>query len=106
VGDYPDEFEALHVPYQQRGKLTDEYLDILQKIFSDGELSYQGDYISCGAAFFYPRVDPPPIFIGGGVFADPTGDRLLPAVLRRVARVAHGWMPDWGSPDLFRPGHG
>jgi len=104
VGDYPDEFEALHVPYRERGKITDEYLEVLQKIFRSGVLRHDGTYITCDAAYFYPRVEPPPIFIGGGIFADPVEDRLSLPVLKRVAKLAHGWMPDWGTPDLLRQG--
>lgn len=104
VGDYPDEFEALRVPYQERGKITDEYLDVLRKIFRSGVLKHQGKYITCDAAYFYPRVKAPPVFIGGGVIADAADDRLSLPVLSRAAKLADGWMPDWGTPDLLRQG--
>jgi alkanesulfonate monooxygenase SsuD/methylene tetrahydromethanopterin reductase-like flavin-dependent oxidoreductase (luciferase family) len=104
VGDYPDEFHALRVPYQERGKITDEHLEILQKIFRGGVLTHHGHYVSCDAAYFYPRVKAPPVFIGGGVIADPVEDRLVLPVLKRVARFADGWMPDWGSPELIHQG--
>jgi len=106
VGDYPDEFEALHVPYKERGKITDEYLEVLHKIFRGGLLEHHGTYLTCDEAYFYHRIEAPPVFIGGGVIAvsDPAEDTLALPVLRRVARLADGWMPDWGSPSLIRKG--
>ena len=106
VGDYPDEFQALNVPYGERGKMVDEYLDVLGRIFRGGKLQYRGVYCRVDTAWFYPRVTPPPLFIGGGVIArsEPEQDRLVPSVLRRVADHGQGWMPDWGSPDLIKEG--
>ena len=104
VGDYPDEFEALHVPYAQRGKIVDEYLTVLGKIFRGGRVEHHGTYVDCDAAYFYHRVSAPPIFIAGGVIANPAGDALAPPVLRRVAKLADGWMPDWGTPELLTQG--
>ena len=106
TGDYPDEFQALNVPYTERGKITDEYLEVLGRIFRGGKVEYQGSYCQVDEALFYPRVTPPPVFVGGGVIArpEPEQDRLAPAVLRRVARWGEGWMPDWGSPTLVQEG--
>jgi len=106
TGDYPDEFHALNVPYAERGKFTDDYLEVLALILRGGKVEYRGSYCRVDEAWFYPRVTPPPVFIGGGVIArpEPEQDRLAPVVLRRVARWGEGWMPDWGSPALVREG--
>jgi len=106
AGDYPDEFSALGVRYEERGRITDEYLAVLHKIFRGGRLEHHGRYCDVDSAWFYPAVTPPPILIGGGVLAhpEPDQDRLVPAVLERVARFGDGWMPDWGTPSLINEG--
>ena len=104
VGDYPDEFQALRIDYGERGKITNEYLAVLHKIFRGGVVSHRGEYVVCAEAHFYPIVRAPQVFVGGGIIADPTGDVLAPAVLRRVAMLADGWMPDWATPELIQRG--
>lgn len=106
AGDYPDEFKALGVRYEERGRITDEYLAVLHKIFHGGRVEHHGRYCDVDSAWFYPAVTPPPIIIGGGVLAylEPHQDRLVPAVLERVARFGDGWMPDWGTPSLINEG--
>lgn len=106
AGDYPDEFSALGVRYEERGRITDEYLTVLHKIFRGGRVDHHGRYCDVREAWFYPTITPPPILIGGGVLAhpEPDQDRLVPAVLERVARLGDGWMPDWGTPSLIKEG--
>lgn len=106
VGDYQAEFEALEIPYGQRGKMTDEYLDVVLQALRDGVLQYEGKYIRCERAHFYPRMDVPPVLIGGGIIPGPEAadDRLVEAVLRRIARFGGGWLLDWGDPPLIAAG--
>ena len=58
-------------------------------------------------AQMYPCVNPPPIFIGGGVIAvpEPEEDRLAWGPLDRTAKFGDGWMPDWGKPELIQTGY-
>lgn len=68
VGWARQEFEALGVPFQRRGALTDEYLHALRAAWADGE-----DY----------RGGPVPIWIGGNSDAG----------LRRAVRLGEPWHP-------------
>ncbi|MEU4225647.1 LLM class flavin-dependent oxidoreductase [Nonomuraea sp. NPDC026600] len=68
VGWARQEFEALGVPFQRRGALTDEYLHELRAAWADGE-----DY----------RGGPVPIWIGGNSDAG----------LRRAVRLGEPWHP-------------
>jgi len=106
VGDYPGDFKAMNIPYEERGRITDEYLEVLRKVFRGGRVTHNGKYVRIGEAHIYHMISPPPIFIGGGVVAvpEPGADRLNPIVLRRVARFGDGWMPDWGKPELIGEG--
>jgi len=106
IGDYPAEFKVLGVPYRGRVGIFEEYLEVLHKIFHGGSVGYHGNLIGFDHGHFYPRVNPPPILIGGGVAAvpEPGEDQLVVPVLRRVARLGNGWMPDWGKPENIAQG--
>lgn len=85
VGWLREEFEALGVPWPQRGRRTDEYLEVLRTLWEDDVSSYEGRLVSLPACRQYPkpRQRPVPIHIGGE----------SEAALGRVARLANGWVP-------------
>jgi probable F420-dependent oxidoreductase len=85
VGWMREEFDALRVPFEQRGRILDEYIEIIQCLFAGGS-RFDGEFLSIPDVHFAPRPvqDPFPIHIGSGL-----GDRAL----RRVAKYAHGWSP-------------
>ena len=91
VGWMKDEFDILDIPFQERGRITDEYLAILRHLF-EAEGSFEGEYFSFPPLAFAPKPvqQPLPILIGGGA---------SPAVLRRVARFGNGWIPAGMTPD-------
>jgi alkanesulfonate monooxygenase SsuD/methylene tetrahydromethanopterin reductase-like flavin-dependent oxidoreductase (luciferase family) len=68
VGWARQEFDALGVPFSQRGKLTDEYLDLMRSAWAD-----TNDY----------GVGRIPIWVGGN----------SDAALRRARRIGDAWHP-------------
>jgi probable F420-dependent oxidoreductase len=82
------EFQALGVDRGQRGKLTDEALDLFSRWFAEDETEANGQPF-----LFRPRPERPPFFIGGG----------SEAALRRAARIGDGWMPMGSDPDALAP---
>ena len=84
VGWSPEEYEALGIPYQERGARADEYLAAMRAIWSEGTPSHTGRYVSFHDVVAYPHPvqQPfPPIVVGGSA----------PAVLRRAVEQANGW---------------
>jgi probable F420-dependent oxidoreductase len=84
VGWAEAEFEALGVPYRERGARADEYLAAMRAIWSEERPAYHGRYVSFKdvQAFPHPVQQPtPPIIVGG----------RAPAVLRRTVEQANGW---------------
>ena len=87
VGWLREEFEALASPaFEHRGAVTDEYVRIFQSLWTEDQVSYEGEFYRFAAL----RCDPkpvqrphPPIWIGG---------HSRPA-LRRVAKLGQGWQP-------------
>ena len=83
VGYVPDEFDAVGVPFSERGARTTEYIDALRALWR-GDLSFSGRFTSWEGVEAYPRpVSPsgPPIHVGGN----------SPATYRRAVLQADGW---------------
>jgi len=93
-GWYKREFDALGVPFDRRGKLMDQSLEILNRLWTEGKVD--GDYVGykISAAVMYPKpVQKPrmPLLIGGYV------DR----VLQRAGAVGDGWLTYFYEPHNF-----
>jgi alkanesulfonate monooxygenase SsuD/methylene tetrahydromethanopterin reductase-like flavin-dependent oxidoreductase (luciferase family) len=85
-GHLEREFEALNVPFKARGKITDEYLDVLKECWTADEPKFSGYY----SQFEHIVMDPkpiqkpyPPIFIGGNT----------KVAMRRAVKHGNGWIP-------------
>ncbi|MGE3537657.1 MAG: LLM class F420-dependent oxidoreductase [Candidatus Tectimicrobiota bacterium] len=84
VGWMEDEFRALNVPFSQRGALSDESLQIIRAIWTQGLVNHEGtfyqyeDMQASPAPFQQPS---PPIWIGGN----------SARARRRVVELGDGW---------------
>lgn len=84
VGWLREEFEALEVPWGQRGARTDDYLGVLKSLWCEDPSSFSGDFYTLAPCSQYPKpvqTPHPPVHIGGE----------SDAALRRAARAAQGW---------------
>lgn len=84
VGWLREEFEALDVPFEKRGKRTDDYIEVLKTLWCDAEPEFEGEFYTLPKCRQDPKPvqDPhPPLHFGGESDAS----------LRRVARVGQGW---------------
>jgi probable F420-dependent oxidoreductase len=92
VGHAEHEFQALGVPFTQRGRIANEYVEAMQVLWTEETPSYQGEFVQFDRIRFEPKPiqDPyPPIWFGGN----------STAALRRVAKYGNGWMPWLVRPD-------
>lgn len=79
------EYEALNEDFHTRGARQEEQIVVLRKLWSEELVTFHGRWHHLDRVGIAPR--PPrliPIWIGGG-FTEP--------ILKRVARLADGWMP-------------
>ena len=86
VGWAEQEFDALNVPFRQRGAITDDYLAAIKSLWTQDVASYEGRYVSFTDVDTAPRPvrEPhPPIWVGGA----------SDAALRRTVRYGDGWHP-------------
>jgi probable F420-dependent oxidoreductase len=112
VGYVPGEFDAVGVPFAQRGARMDDHIDALRAMWR-GDLEFEGRFTSWHGVEAHPRPvgpDGPPIHVGGG----------SSATFRRAVLRGNGWYGflttldstrsaieamDRGLADLDRPPH-
>jgi len=92
VGWLKEEFDLLGVPFHERGRMSDEYVEAIIELWTQENPIYQGRYVSFRDVAFEPKpVQKPhvPIWMGGD----------SDAALRRAARFASGWWPFLTRPE-------
>jgi len=89
------EFEAIGAPYEERGKVTDEYIASIRKMWSDNLPSFSGRYVNFKEVQMFPKPTQknPMILIGGGERG------ISPKALRRVVELGDGWIPAYLTPE-------
>jgi alkanesulfonate monooxygenase SsuD/methylene tetrahydromethanopterin reductase-like flavin-dependent oxidoreductase (luciferase family) len=97
VGWNEFEYAALGVKKSERGKRTDEMLDIMIPLLEGETVTYHGDFYSVDDLYIEPlSSERPEIWIGGGSqLADPKSPDLPKFVESVKARVLRtdGWIP-------------
>ena len=86
VGWLQEEFDALGVPFERRGSRTDEYIDVLRRLWREPETAYDGTFTRFAALRSFPKpasAGGPPIHIGGHTNA----------AARRAGRIGDGFFP-------------
>jgi probable F420-dependent oxidoreductase len=94
--ELPREFEASGVPFRERGRRTDEMIRVMRLLWTEDEVTFQGEFYRLERISVFPRPwqTPPPIWIGG----------KSEAAQRRTARLGDGWIPSFITPVEFRTG--
>ncbi len=90
IGAYREEFAAWAprlAAGARRGKMLDEGLDLIGRLFAEGHITHDGQYYACRdiEMFPKPRQQPFPIYVGGHNLE----------TVERAARVGQGWLPGW-----------
>lgn len=97
AGWYEREFQAVGVPFKERGRVFERNLDILRALWDQEEVSGEFGDRQLTHVRMLPRPEPPPrVLIGGYV------DR----VLRRVATRGDGWLTYFYTPASFEKAWG
>jgi probable F420-dependent oxidoreductase len=89
VGMAPAELRAVGVPYERRGRVTDEYLAAMQALWSEDRPRFAGELVQFDDIVFEPKPvqrPHPPLWFGGRTMAS----------LRRAATQGDGWAPSGG----------
>ena len=93
-GEYPQEFRALQVPIEERGRRTNEMIPLIRRLWTAEEITHHGRYYSMDDVKIHPaprQPGGPPILVAG---------RKEPA-MRRAATLGDGWFPYLYSPSRY-----
>ena len=85
AGWYAREFDAVGVPFKQRGRIFERNLELILRLWSEDAVSVEVDEFNLRNAVLLPKplqTPRPTVLIGG----------YVDAVLRRAARMADGWL--------------
>lgn len=89
VSPWPDDFQVMDVPWERRGKRTDEAIDIVRGLTGGGYFEYHGEIFDVPSIKLNPvPTQPIPILVGG--HSD--------AALRRAVVRGDGWTHAGGDP--------
>ncbi len=84
VGYVPGEFEALGIPFAERGARTSEHIEAIRTLWTREKPAFEGRFTSFSGIQSRPRPvqqPHPPILVGG----------MSEAALRRAVRQGNGW---------------
>jgi alkanesulfonate monooxygenase SsuD/methylene tetrahydromethanopterin reductase-like flavin-dependent oxidoreductase (luciferase family) len=127
-GEWPIQFELFNIPLTERGKRTNEAIDVMKALWTQPVANYDGQFFKLDGIIQEPRPlqrPYPPIWVGGrpGGKENRTvrrGDRVdrgdemerdpntewryksKTAAVRRAARLADGWCPFYVTPEMYR----
>lgn len=88
VSWHRDEYDALGVPFERRGRLLDEHLAAWEVLWRDSPSSFAGESYAFEDVWLEPkawRPDGPRLWFGG--------ESVHPRLLRRLVRHGHGFHP-------------
>jgi probable F420-dependent oxidoreductase len=83
-----DEYAALGVPFERRGRILDEQLEVMDLLWRGSPVGHRGEFFAFDEIYFEPkayRPDGPRMWFGGQSMHEP--------LLRRLVRYGHGFHP-------------
>ncbi|MCZ6544713.1 MAG: LLM class F420-dependent oxidoreductase [Chloroflexi bacterium] len=85
VGWLEQEFDALNADFHQRGAVCDEYLDVMQALWTTDPTTFEGHWTNFSEMRANPKPvrEPFPIWVGGNG----------PPAIKRAAQRGTGWHP-------------
>jgi len=94
IGGWQDEeYEAMGIPFEQRGRRLDEQLEIMHLVWRETPASYEGEFYKFRDVYVVPK----PVQ-EGGIEIIIGGDRLSKKVIERIVKYGRGYTLA-GAPD-------
>ena len=96
VGWLEEEFDAIGVPFADRGRRTDAYVEAMRALWSGEPASHDSGFASFSNAILQPTPvrGSVPIHVGGHT----------EAAARRAGRLGDGWIPSFIAPEQLASG--
>lgn len=91
IGWSRDEYQASNVPFNDRGKRADEFIQVLKRIWVDDTVDFKGEYYNIPASIIGPKpIQKPliPLYLGG----------FSPHIFTRIVKYdTNGWLGGIGG---------
>ena len=102
-GDFAREFRVMGIDPTRRAALLEENIQIIRRLWAEEEVSFQGEFFQFEGARVEPKPvqNPLPIWIANNVQVITSSGAVMERALRRVARLADGWMTTHVWPEDF-----
>ena len=86
------EYVSLNEDFSTRGRRSEEQIEVMRMLWSNRAVDFKGEWhvIPDAGIKPLPVQQPIPVWLGGGA---------TDVVLRRIAKMADGWMPQWQPND-------
>ncbi len=84
---HKDEYDALGVPFEQRGEVLDENIAACRALWEGAPASFHGKHVNFDGMFCSPRPAP------GERIQVLFGGKFTPRQIRRIVGLGDGWMP-------------
>jgi probable F420-dependent oxidoreductase len=97
VGWMEDEYRFLRTDFHQRGRIADEWIQVMHTLWTEERSTFHGNWIHFDNTVFEPKPvqsEGPPIYIGGN----------SDAAIRRAATLGDGWHPGSIGPNELARG--
>ena len=94
-GEFPVEFEAAGLRVNQRGRRTDECLEVMRKLWTGEKVTFSGRHFQLTDAMINPlpvQKPNPPVLVSG----------RRDAAMARAAKFGDGWMPYFYDAPRYR----
>ena len=94
TGWMKEEFEILGVPFEERGKRTNEYIEIIKNLWTENDPSFTGEFYNYHDIKFEPKPLQKPypgIIVGGN----------SKKAIERAVKCGNGWQPTAISPEEY-----
>lgn len=94
VGWLEEEFDALGVPFEGRGRRADEYVGAMRALWTQDEPAFSGEFVEFAGAKMWPKPVQEggvPIVVGGHT----------DAAARRAGRLGDGFFPGRSKPETL-----
>ena len=94
-GEYPAEFGNSGLRVNQRGRRTDECLEVMRRLWQGEKVDFEGRHFQLSGAEINPlpsQKPHPPVWVSG----------RRDAAMQRAARFGEGWVPYFFDPPRYR----
>lgn len=93
AGWVKDEYEAVGIPFEERGPRFTEGLELFRRLLHEDEVTFDGEFYSVDGVRLEPDVDRPPRLLVGGGGTEIDGERRVPEPIKeRIYEHADGWI--------------